>query len=131
MKIKDIISETASAKHAGKITARQQQATVGLNTFRDSAYADRVYELNRVMMAAACVDGINSPSPTVDSESWVGRNNVAAPYTKQEQDKLKQAYKMIGSHYNDINKGDTNSQELTSTNKLSPVAKPKKNKYGV
>jgi len=44
---------------------------------------------------------------------------------------LMQAFGAVGSHYEDLNNGDTQSQELKSTNKASPVAKPKRNKYGV
>jgi hypothetical protein len=127
MKIKDIIIEDA----VGKLPPRLQQATVGLDRFRDKQFADRVYELNRVMMAVAAADGVNPLSPTVDAESWAGRNNIAAPYTKEEHDMLKQAFGVIGTHYEDLNDGDLKSTELEGTNIKSPVAKSKKNKYGV
>jgi len=127
MKIKDIILEDA----VGKLPSRLQQATVGLDKFRDEKFADRVYELNRVMMAVAAADGANPLTINIDSESWAGRNNLAFPYTSEEQDMLKQAFKAIGSHHEDLNRGDLKSQELKSTNKVSPVAKPKKNKFGV
>jgi len=127
MKIKDIIVEDT----VGKIPSRLQQATVGLDKFRDEKFADRVYELNRVMMAVAAADGVNPLTINIDSESWAGRNNLAFPYTPEEQDMLKQAFKAIGSHHEDLNHGDLKSQELKSTNKLSPVSKPKKNKFGV
>lgn len=132
MKIKDIIiNEGQPAHKVGKISQRYQQATVGLNKFRDNQFADRVYELNRVMMAVASSDGVNPLSTEIDAESWAGRNNVAAPYTEEEQAMLMQAFGAVGSHYEDLNNGDTRSQELKSTNKASPVAKPKRNKYGV
>ena len=44
---------------------------------------------------------------------------------------LKQAYKIVGANYQDINKGDMKSKELDSTNKVSPVPARKKNKHGV
>jgi len=127
MKIKDIILEDKE----GKLPSRLQQATVGLDKFRDEKFADRVYELNRVMMAVAAADGIDPLAPTVDSESWAGRNNLAFPYTPEEQRMLVHAFDAVGSHYQDLNNGDLKSQELKSTNKVSPVAKPKKNKFGV
>jgi len=127
MKIKEVILEDT----VGEIPSRLQQSTVGLTKFRDQQFADRVYELNRVMMAVAAADGVNPLKIDVDSESWAGRNNLAFPYTPEEQDMLKQAFKAIGSHYEDLNHGDLESQELKSTNKVSPVAKPKKNKFGV
>jgi hypothetical protein len=44
---------------------------------------------------------------------------------------LKQAFGVIGSHYQDLNNGDFKSSELASTYTKSPVAPVKKNKYGV
>lgn len=104
----------------GKIGKRKQQATRGLHKFRDSEFADRVYELNRVMMAAAATDGTFVPD--LDGESWSGRHNVSAPYTKQEHDMLIKAYKAVGSTYTDLNHGDLRSQELDNVNVKSPVS---------
>jgi hypothetical protein len=106
-------------KHAGKIGQRKSQATVGLNKFRDADLADRFYELNRVMMAAASTDGTFVPD--TDHESWAGRYNVAMPYTDVEQDMLEKAFQAVGSDYEDLNHGDLKSKELESTNKRSPV----------
>jgi hypothetical protein len=71
------------------------------------------------MMAVACTDGTFVPE--LDGESWAGRHDIAAPYTKQEADMLKQAYKATGSWNQDLNHGDLESRELESTNKQSPV----------
>jgi hypothetical protein len=111
--------EFITEDRVGKVGHRRQQATVGLNKFRHPDKADRVYELNRVMMAAASTDGTFVPD--IDQESWVGRHNIATPYTKQEQDKLEKAFKAIGSDYEDLNHGDYYSQEVESTNKTSPI----------
>jgi hypothetical protein len=35
---------------------------------------------------------------------------------------LKQAYKVVGANYKDVNKGDMESRELDSTYTVSPVA---------
>ena len=125
MKIKEVIVEGSPAQ----IAKRLQQSTVGLNLFRDTEFADRIYELNRVMMAAAMADG--EKPLEIDHESWAGRHDIAAPYTKEEQAMLKQAFAAVGSWHKDLNNGDLRSQELESTNKTSPVAKPKKNKFGI
>lgn len=104
----------------GKISKRLDMATVGLNKFRDAQFADRTYELNRIMMAVASTDGTFVPE--IDGESWAGRNNVAAPYTKEEQAMLKKAYQAIGSHHEDLNHGDLRSQEHPAVNTTSPVS---------
>ena len=108
------------AKRRGKISKLQNQATVGLDLFRDPDAYDRTYELNRMMMAVACANGDGSPL-NIDAESWIGKDNSAQPYTKLEQEMKKQAAKAIGTKLKDVNKGDLRSMELDSTNKISPV----------
>ena len=103
----------------GKISKRNQNATVGLNKFRDNQFADRVYELNRIMMAVACTDG--TIDIEIDGESWSGRDNIAAPYTDVEQRMLEKAFKAVGSHHEDLNHGDLRSEEHPAVNKTSPV----------
>jgi hypothetical protein len=113
-------NEFISEGKKGKISPRQQQSTRGLNVFSDTQY-DRTYDLNRVMMAVACSDGVNPID--MNSESWVGKNNTAHPYTEIEQDMLNLAYKAAGITNKDLNKGDMRSQELPGTNAQS-IAKP-------
>ena len=115
-------SEFISESTVGKISKRQQQSTRGLNIFSKKIDSyDRLYDLNRLMMAVASSDGIN---PIVmDAESWVGKHNTTHPYTKQEQDMLKLAYKAAGQEYIDLNKGNLDSEELLDTNTQS-IVKP-------
>ena len=117
MRAKEFIVEQ---KKRGKMTKRQKQATVGVDLFRDPDGYDRMYELNRMMMAVAMADGSGSLLP-VDAESWIGKDNSAQPYTKLEQDMMKQAAKSIGSKLKDSNHGNLQSMELDTTNKSSPV----------
>jgi hypothetical protein len=112
-------TEFVAEDKVGKMSKRQNQATVGMNKFRDDKFADRVYELNRVMMAVASTDGTFVPE--LDGESWAGRHNIAAAYTQQDQQKLNMAYKAIGSTYVDINHGDLRSQEHPAVHVTSPV----------
>jgi len=104
----------------GHISKRLQNATVGLHTFVDNDHMDRTYELNRIMMATAMADGTDAPVK-LDSESWIGRNNLAAPYTDVEEKMMHQAFKAVGSTHRDLNHGDTRSQELPAVNKTSPL----------
>jgi hypothetical protein len=104
----------------GTIGKRRQAATVGLNTFSDAERSNSDYTLNRVMMAAAMADGTNAPI-NMDAKSWIGKKRSAHPYTKVEQQMLKQAYKAAGANWRDLNSGDLDSEELGSTNTQSPV----------
>ena len=125
MKIRDIIQEAT----VGKIPKRVQTATRGLHKFTDGYHWNSDYTQYRLGLALASTDG--KTDPNVDKESWVGKWKTAHPYTKEEHEMFEKAYKAVGADYEDVNNGDMRSQELKSTNKSSPVAKPKKNKYGV
>ena len=112
-------NEFISEAKIGKLGNRKQVSTRGLHKFRDEHMADRVYELNRIMMAAASTDGTFVPD--IDGESWAGRYDIAAPYTQEESDMLMMAYKAAGSEYHDLNKGDLKSKELDGTNTQSTI----------
>jgi hypothetical protein len=114
---------------AGKITKRQQNSTVGLNKFTDGQKWNGDYTAYRLGLALGMTDG--KEVPKLDSESWVGRWKTAHPYTPEEQEMFKLAYQAVGAKYEDLNNGDLRSEELKTTNKISPVPKPKRNKYGV
>jgi hypothetical protein len=101
------------------ISKRNQSGTRGLNTFSDGERWNTDYTLNRVMMAAACTDGTFVPE--IDKKSWFGKGKTAHPYTQQEQDMMKMAYKAAGAEWSDLNSGDLDSEEVTSTNKQSPI----------
>ena len=103
----------------GEITKRQQFGTVGLHLFGDGARQNSTYTLNRLMMAAAATDG--TVEPDLDTESWVGKAKTAHPYTKEEADILKLAYKAVGATYKDLNRGDLDSEEPPGGNDRSPV----------
>ena len=102
-----------------RITKRQQSGTRGLNTFSDGERRNNDYILNRVMMAVAATDGTFLPD--LDKKSWAGKDNTAHPYTQQEQDMLKMAYRAAGASYDDVNGGDMNSEEPPGGNVQSPI----------
>jgi nicotinamide mononucleotide adenylyltransferase len=112
-----------------KMTKRQQQSTRGVNTYGDSEHMSGDYTAYRLGMAVA---GANGKDPIeMKAKSWIGKKKTTHPYTQEEQDMLKQAYQIVGADYQDTNKGDMKSRELDSTHKVSPIATPKRNKYGV
>ena len=118
MRAKEFITEDNGP---GKLTKRQRYATRGAHKFQDVDGRDRVYELNRVMMALAQANGESGESIDLDSESWSGTSNLAFPYTEIEANMLKAAYKAVGSEWEDLNSGDMKSVELPSINKESPI----------
>jgi hypothetical protein len=122
MRSHEFISESYKA---AKPSNRQRYASTGMHKFRDPQGFDRTYEMNRIGMALACTDG--EIDPVVDQESWAGRYNTSHPYTEAEQKMLQKAYKAMGSAYIDLNGGDLHSDELDSTNSVSPIVANKRN----
>lgn len=125
MRAREFITEVTQKK----ITKRQSQSTKGLNTYSDAEHWNSDYVAYRLGMAVACTDGTNDPD--MSAKSWIGKSKSTHPYTPEEQEMLKKAYKAVGAAYTDVNHGDMESRELDTINNVSPVAKPKKNKYGV
>ena len=116
MRAKEFIIE----RHQGKITPRQQKPTRGLHLYSDAEMWNGDYTLYRLGLALACANGRDPVE--VDWKSWVGKHKSAHPYTPEEVEMLKQAYEVAGAEYHDLNDGDLESQELDSTNTVSPVA---------
>ncbi len=125
MRAKEFIIEVTQKK----ITKRQDQSTKGLHTYGDIERWNSDYVAYRLGMAVACTDG--EITPEMSAKSWIGKSKSAHPYTPEEAEMLKMAYKVVGAKYQDLNNGDMESRELDTTNKQSPVAKSKKNRYGV
>lgn len=115
MRAREFITE-----RKGKISHRHQQATRGLDLFRDKKRTNSDYVLNRVMMAVASADGSETPID-MDTQSWIGTRRSAHPYTEVEQRMLKQAFRAAGAEYDDVNNGDMDSEEMKDVNRVSPV----------
>lgn len=125
MKVYEIITEVRQPKP----TKRQDQATVGLNIYGDAEKANSDYVMFKLGQAMASTDGTFVPE--IDGKSWHGKKKTVHPYTDVEQQMFMKAAKAVGANYKDLNKGNLKSMELDTVNKVSPVAKPKRNKYGV
>jgi hypothetical protein len=125
MKVKEIISEAKRAK----ITKRQNQSSRGISIYGDAERANSDYVAFKLGQAMAGTDG--KTAPDIDAKSWHGKKKTVHPYTEVENEMFKKAAKAVGAEYDDLNHGDMRSLELDSVQKTSPVAKPKRNKYGV
>lgn len=125
MRINELLTEVKT----GKMSKRQQQSTRGVNTFSDAERWNADYVAYRLGLALASTDGTTAPN--IDAKSWIGKSKAAFPYSKVEQEMLNLAYKAVGANYDDVNHGDMDSDELDTTNNVSPVAnwmKPTKEK---
>jgi hypothetical protein len=125
MKVTEIISESKQAK----ITKRQSQSSRGISTYSDAEKSNTDYVAYKLGQAMASTDG--KTDPEIDAKSWYVKKKTVHPYTEVENEMFKRAAKAVGAKYDDVNHGDMRSLELDSVQKISPVAKPKRNKYGV
>lgn len=116
MRAKEFINEVKSAK----MSNRQQKSTRGVNTYSDKERWNADYVSYRLGMAVAGADGTNPLD--IDPKSWIGKSKATFPYSKIEQEMLNQAYKAVGAKAQDLNHGNMDSEELDSTNNISPVA---------
>lgn len=128
MKIKDIITE---ARKEGAVPKElEEKGMGGTIRMRDVGGYDRTYHLNRIMMAAAMADGKSKNAVDMDAASFVEKYNVAIPYSDAEELMMYQAMATIPTDGKELVKRGR-SEESPDTNKTSPMAPRKKNKYGV
>jgi hypothetical protein len=114
MKCNEVIMEVKS----GSIPDSYKQANTGLHTFGDGEHVSGDYAHYRLGLALASTDG-KSPLVDMDPKSFYGKRHTAHPYTQEEVEMLKQAYKHVGADFSDLNAGDLSSKELPDTNTKS------------
>lgn len=117
MKISDLLIEFK----VGKITKKAQQPSRGIHAYGDSEHISGDYTAFKLGQAVAMADGSNKKLD-MDGKSWHGKRKTTHPYSELENNMLKQAYKAVGASYQDINHGNMESEELKTTNTVSPVA---------
>ena len=125
MKITEIIQEGTK----GELHTDHKHAFHKTMTYNDGHGAGYDYNFNRVGMAVAMSDGSNKKLD-VDDRTWFHHDNVAVPYTNEEEKMFKQAFKSIKTKVNPV-VTDHKSREPNHVNNQSPVAAKKKNRYGV
>jgi hypothetical protein len=116
MKINEIISE-------GKLRKAAELALPNLRKY-DNLDNSSPYHAYRFGIALA-----GAPAMGTDKDGPIGQKMVTIGYTEADDDITQAAAKLIGATSTQIS--TNGSKELPWVNKESPVAKPKKNKYGV
>lgn len=119
MRAKEFIYEDTIVKTGLKPHKDAEAAMPG--SHRVAGTADRVYDLNRVMMYVAASDG--KTCPKIPQQSWAGKNNTAHPLTDIEAKMLKHAYRLAGIEWDDVLKPNpkNKSMETDEVNKISPL----------
>jgi hypothetical protein len=135
MKIKDIIVEDSDAVETTAVNGGMQaiepemkaalknaQTFPSMNSSTGSAYMN-------YRMGIALAGAPDYPTKMA-ADNWIGGDPLLSPYTDLEQEMVNAAAKAVGGGQAQKWSGDR-SKEIATTYKQSPVASPKKNKYGV
>jgi cobalamin biosynthesis protein CobD/CbiB len=125
MKIKDIIVEHGGMqpiKDEVKSAMMNAQTFPSLNQSTGSAYMN-------YRMGIALAGAPDYPTK-MEADNWIGGDPLLSTYTEVEQQMINAAAKAVGAGKGQKWSGDR-SKEIPTTYKQSPVAKTKKNKYGV
>ena len=105
----------------GSVPKRHNAAQPGAYKFSDNG-TDRTYHLNQIMKAVAMADGSSTKAIEMDDESFVGKNNLAYPYSDLEHNMMQQAFNTVSpTQAKEMIKGKE-SKELDFVNKSSPIA---------
>ena len=134
MKVNEIINEDSDhVGNSGKggtkpIDAEKKAAMTNAQTFPAlNQSTGSAYMNYRMGLALA---GAPTYPTKMEADNWIGGDPLLAPYTEVEQEMVNAAAQAVGAGTSQKWSGDR-SKEISTTHKQSPVAKPKKNKYGV
>ena len=121
MRAHEFIIESGLTNKHGKIKPEHVNSSLGIHKTRDIGGYDRIYHMNRLMMAMACADGKSTTlNRDVDAASWVEKYNTVHPFTEEEHNMLKQAMTVIPTDLETI-VPFSKSSENEYTNKTSPI----------
>jgi len=131
-KVKKAVAEGAGGKvgkggtktiDKEKKAAMKNATTVpGLNMATGSMYKN--YRMGIALAGAPTY-------PTkMEADNWIGGDPLISSYTEEEYEMVKAAAKQVGAGKLQNWSGDR-SKEIADVQKVSPVAKPKRNKYGI
>ena len=90
---------------------------------RDVGGYDRIYHMNRLMMAMAKADGKSTKPVDSDSETWFEKYNTIHPYSKEEGNMVQSAMKTVPTDGNMVGH-DTKSRETDDVHRVSPHRNP-------
>lgn len=122
MKINEIITESGMLP----VDKDKKGAMKNLTTFPDQNMSTgSAYKNWRFGLALA-----GAPDFPTKADNWIGGDPLLAPYTKEEMDIINYASQQVGDGSKQV-WSNSRSKEMDNVQKVSPVAKPAKNKYGV
>jgi hypothetical protein len=124
MRATEFITETGMKKISKDQKAAMKNASTlpALNMSTGSQYMN-------YRMGIALAGAPDFPTK-MEADNWIGGDPLISTYTEEEFEMVKAAAKQVGAGTIQ-NWSGKRSEEVADVNKTSPVAKRKKNKYGV
>lgn len=108
------------------ISAKHKAALKNVHTSPDqNMNSGSAYKHYRFGLALA-----GAPEETVDADNYIGGDPFYSAYTPEEVDMINHAARQVGDKSMEV-WTDGKSSEVDNVNTTSPVAKPKRNKFGV
>lgn len=105
-----------------KAAMKNASTIPGLNQSHGSAYVGWRFGI--------ALAGAPTYPTEMEADTWIGGDPLLSTYTDIEWEMIKKAAQQVGAG-NIQNWSGDRSKEVADVNKTSPVAKPKKNKYGI
>jgi hypothetical protein len=122
----DLSPEEQSEKEGSEKTIHPDHDAVHTGDIyraRDVGGYDRVYHMNRMMMAMAKADGKSTKAVDSPAETWFEKNNTMHPYTKEESNMVKSAMNTVPTDGKMVSH-DNKSREPNDVNRTSPHRNP-------
>ena len=117
--------EHAKPKNDDKTMQPEHDAVHANDVFRtrDVGGYDRVYHMNRLMMAMAKADGKSTKPVDSNTETWFEKYNTVHPYTDEESNMVQAAMKTVPTDGKMVSR-DNKSREPDYVHKTSPHRNP-------
>lgn len=128
MRAKEFIPEAKSHGKPGKMSQERDAALPGVFVQKELRNTDP-YMQYRYALAVAAARAHKEYGVGFEQESQWAENMTQVMYTPEDEETIQLASKLMGVKATRIT--DNNSHESKSVSTISPVAKPKRNKYGV
>ncbi len=128
MRAKEFIQEAKSHGKPGKLSQERDAALPGVFVQRELRNTDP-YMQYRYALAVAAARAHKEYGVEFEQESQWAENMTQVMYTPEDEETIKLASKLMGVKATKIT--DNTSHESKSTSTVSPVAKSKRNRYGV
>jgi hypothetical protein len=123
---KDLSPEEQSEKEGSETEMHPDHEAVHTGDIyraRDVGGYDRVYHMNRMMMAMAKADGKSTKAVDSPAETWFEKNNTLHPYTKEESNMVKSAMNTVPTDGKMVSH-DNKSREPDDVHRVSPHRNP-------